>query len=310
MQTLHPCAYVKTSAAHSRYTQPARRSFSEVGGERDRGNNMCLTDLEVSLFQAMIWGFYREYGRSFAWRAIDNPYYVMISEIMLQQTQTDRVVAKYEQFIEAFPTIAHLASADLREVLGVWQGLGYNRRGKALWDNARNIVQNFSGIVPEDPAILETFASIGPNTAGSIVAFAFNKPVVFIETNIRTVYLHTFFKGQQEVRDKQLMPLIEQTLDHTNPREWYYALMDYGVHLKKLFVNPSRASAHYAVQSKFQGSDRQIRGRIIKELALSGATSKQQLFAKLGDDYERYERIIHTLVSDALVRIEGELVFI
>ena len=269
-----------------------------------------LTQQEIRLFQAMIWRFYHQYGRSFAWRHIDNPYYVMISEIMLQQTQTDRVVVKYEQFIDVFPTIAHLAAADLREVLGVWQGLGYNRRGKALWDNARKIVQDFNGIVPDNPAILETFASIGPNTAGSIVAFAFNKSVIFIETNIRAVYLHTFFKGQNEVRDKQLMPLIEQTLDQANPREWYYALMDYGVHLKKLCINPGRASAHYAVQSKFQGSDRQIRGRIIKELALGGATSKQQLFAKLGDDYERYERIVHTLVSDALVRIEDELVFI
>ncbi len=269
-----------------------------------------LTQQEIMLFQAMIWRFYHEYGRSFAWRNIDNPYYVMISEIMLQQTQTDRVAAKYEQFIDAFPTITHLAAADLREVLGVWQGLGYNRRGKALWDNARKIVQDFNGIVPDNPAILETFASIGPNTAGSIVAFAFNKPVAFIETNIRTVYLHTFFKGQNEVRDKQLMPLIEQTLDHANPREWYYALMDYGVHLKKLFINPSRASAHYAVQSKFQGSDRQIRGRIIKELALSGATSKQELFAKLGNDCERYERIVDSLVADALVRLNDDIVYI
>lgn len=262
------------------------------------------------LFQSMIWEFYRQYGRSFAWRNIDNPYYVMVSEIMLQQTQTDRVIAKYEQFIQAFATVACLAKADLREVLGVWQGLGYNRRGKALWDNARRLMQEFNGIVPDDPAILETFASIGPNTAGSITTFAFNKPVLFIETNIRTVYLHTFFKGQENVHDKQLMPFIEQTLDKGNPRAWYYALMDYGVHLKKLFANPSRSSAHYAVQSKFQGSDRQIRGRIIKELTLSGSMHKKQLFANLGNDYERYERIVQDLVRDAMMQVADDLFFI
>lgn len=269
-----------------------------------------LKKKEVALFQKMIRSFYKQYARSFAWRNIDNPYYVMVSEIMLQQTQTDRVVAKYEQFIEVFPTLAHLAAADLREVLGLWQGLGYNRRGKALWDNARKIMHEYNGIIPNDPAMLETFASIGPNTAGSIVAFAFNKPVLFIETNIRAVYLYTFFKGQNNVHDKQLMPLIEQTLDKVNPRAWYYALMDYGVYLKKLFANPSRASAHYAAQSKFQGSDRQIRGRIVKELAIVGSMSKQQLFAKLGNDHERYERVVQGLVRDALIRFDDNQIVI
>lgn len=261
-------------------------------------------------FQQMIWQFYKRYGRSFAWRMTRDPYHIMVSEIMLQQTQTDRVIPKYEHFIAAFATVDFLAQADLRDVLAVWQGLGYNRRGKALWQNAQKLMNEFNGIIPNDPAILQTFHHIGPNTAASITAFAFNKPVVFIETNIRTVYLHHFFKEQEGVHDKQLMPLIEATVDHNNPREWYYALMDYGVYLKKMLPNPSRKSAHHTAQSKFAGSDRQIRGRIIKKLTTVPSLSRCELFAYLGDKRERYERILAELIREDMVKIEDDTIYL
>ena len=181
------------------------------------------------------------------------------------------------------------------------QGLGYNRRGKALWQNAQRVMREFNGVLPDDPDILQTFAHIGPNTAASITAFAFNKPVVFIETNIRAVYLHSFFKDQENIKDAQLMPLIESTLDHINPREWYYALMDYGVYLKKQLPNPSRKSAHHAVQSKFEGSDRQIRGKILKKVIQVGALDKDALFLFLGNEHERYERILDDLIKEQMV---------
>lgn len=268
-----------------------------------------LTNWEVKQFRSLIWQFYADFKRSFAWRNSDNPYHIMVSEIMLQQTQTDRVIIKFDQFVEAFPTVSFLARANLRDVLGVWQGLGYNRRGKALWHNAQRIMQEFGGVVPDDPAVLETFAHIGPNTAASIAAFAYNKPVIFIETNIRAVYLHSFFKQQTNIHDKQLMPLIAQTLDRTDPRQWYYALMDYGVYLKKNFANPSRASAHHTAQSKFEGSDRQIRGKIVKQLTL-GSLNKQQLFGILGKEHERYEKILQGLQSDGIIKIKHEVVSI
>ena len=267
-----------------------------------------VSDQDLKAFQQVIWQFYNEQGRVFAWRNVEDPYYIMVSEIMLQQTQTYRVIPKFDQFIAAFPDINSLAQADLRDVLGVWQGLGYNRRGKALWENANRIVDAYNGQLPDDPELLETFSHIGPNTAHSIIAFAFNRPVIFIETNIRTVYLNTFFKDEKEVHDKQLMPLIEQTLDESNPREWYYALMDYGVYLKKMLPNPSRNSAHHAVQSKFQGSDRQIRGRIIKKLTQVGALSKRDLFIYLGNEQDRYERILHDLVRENMLKLVGDQV--
>ncbi len=260
-----------------------------------------LLQKDKTQFQNFVWQFYQEYGRPFAWRNVDNPYYILVSEIMLQQTQTYRVEPKFDQFIAAFADVQTLAEADLRDVLGVWQGLGYNRRGKALWQNAQRIVQEFDGKLPDDPDVLQTFAHIGPNTAASIAAFAFNKPVVFIETNIRAVYLHSFFKDQSDIKDAQLIPLIEQTLDTLNPREWYYALMDYGVHLKKKLPNPSRKSAHHAVQSKFEGSDRQIRGRIIKKLIEVGTLHKDVLLVFLGKEHDRYERILSGLVKDEMV---------
>ncbi len=262
--------------------------------------------IDFKAFIQAIWQFYEQHKRPFAWRNVDNPYYILVSEIMLQQTQTYRVAPKFEQFIAAFPDISSLAQAELRDVLGVWQGLGYNRRGKALWENAKRMVSEHNGQLPDEPEQLETFSHIGPNTARSIVAFAFNQPVVFIETNIRTVYLHTFFKDKKGVHDKELMPLIEQTLDKTNPREWYYALMDYGVYLKKVLPNPSRKSAHHAVQSKFQGSDRQIRGSIVKRLTQVGELNKQDLFACLGQDWERYERILCDLAREEMVKLVGD----
>lgn len=258
---------------------------------------------ELCSFQTFIWQFYASNKREFAWRNIENPYYVMVSEIMLQQTQTDRVINKFEQFVAAFPNVRILAEADLQDVLGVWQGLGYNRRGKALWENAQRIVQEFNGAIPDDPEILVTFKHIGSNTAASIVAFAFNKPVVFIETNIRTVFLHTFFKDKQNVHDKELMPLIAQAVDQSNPREWYYALMDYGVHLKRILPNPNKRSAHYAVQSKFEGSNRQIRGRIIKKLTQVGKIRVDDLFDSLGREHDRYREVLDGLLKDKMINI-------
>lgn len=265
---------------------------------------------QCASFKSFIWQFYKQSGRDFAWRNVKNPYYILVSEIMLQQTQTYRVEPKFEQFIDTFPTIADLAQAELRDVLGLWQGLGYNRRGKALWENAKRIVAEFNGKIPDDPEILKTFSHIGPHTAASITAFAFNKPVVFIETNIRAVYLHTFFKDKEGVKDNELMPLIEQTLDHENPREWYYALMDYGVHLKKSLPNPSRKSAHYAVQSKFEGSDRQIRGRILKKLTQVDRLDKEALLLSLGKEYERYKRILDAMCTEGMVQSENGNLFL
>lgn len=258
----------------------------------------------------MIWDYYYNEGRLFAWRNIDDPYKVLVSEIMLQQTQTHRVISKFEQWVSEFPDWISLVNASLRDVLSVWSGLGYNRRGMYLQQCAHKVVHEFNGVLPNDPDILVTFPGIGKATAASICAFAFNSPTVFIETNIRTVFIHCFFNDKKDIHDKQIMPLITQTVDYENPREWYYALMDYGVMLKKLLPNPSRKSKHHTQQSKFEGSDRQIRGMIIKCLTRYPHLSLDDLINQLKKEPARSKKIIEQMSKDGLIKIIREQVSI
>ncbi|HEV2917119.1 MAG TPA: hypothetical protein VGW78_05255 [Candidatus Babeliales bacterium] len=263
---------------------------------------------DINQFISFIWNFYRTQGRSFAWRITHDPYNILVSEVMLQQTQTYRVEPKYEQFIIELPTIQALADAQLSTVLCLWQGLGYNRRGKYLHELAKQIVMKHNSIIPDNPEQLVQLPGIGKNTAASICAFAYNKPTVFIETNIRTVFLHTFFAGQHHVPDTELLPLIEHTVDQTNPREWYYALMDYGVYLKKQFPNPSRNSKHHTKQSKFEGSDRQIRGAIIRLLTKHNKITIADLFSSITAPESRIQPIFEKLMAEGFIAIKNGIV--
>ncbi len=262
---------------------------------------MKILKKNICQFQETILSFYHTAGRSFAWRHVDDPYKVLVSEVMLQQTQTHRVIDKFEQWMTEFPSFESLAQASLRDVLSVWAGLGYNRRGMYLHQCAQRVVNEFGGMIPNDPAILVTFPGIGKATASSICAFAFNRPTVFIETNIRTVFIHFFFNDQDAVHDNQIMPLVAQTLDHGNPRDWYYALMDYGVMLKKLLPNPSRKSTHHTKQSKFEGSDRQIRGMIIRQLTDHASLATDDLISRLEKESDRCKKIIAQMCRDGLI---------
>ena len=253
-------------------------------------------------FNKQVWDFYGKNKRDFVWRqAPYDPYKILVSEIMLQQTQVGRVQDKFVKFIDRFPTVTDLAQAAFGEVLLYWHGLGYNRRALSIHASSKKIVQEFHGIVPSDPVLLQRFPGIGTNTASSICAFSFNKPVVFVETNIRAVYIHTFFSESNIVSDKELLPLIEETLDRTNPREWYYALMDYGVLIKKLFKNPSRKSKHYTTQSRFEGSERQIRGMILRLLLEHGRLTGDDLFLLIPREEKRIEQNLYALCDEGFV---------
>ncbi len=200
------------------------------------------------------------------WRTKITPYRVVVSEIMLQQTQVKRVLEKFPSFIARFPTWKKLANASTHDVLSEWSGLGYNRRALYLKRIAETITDQgrATGALPNTYESLVGLPGIGPNTAGSILAFAYNIPHPFIETNIRSVYIHFFFKNKKKVHDNQLFPLIEKTVDTDNPREWYYALMDYGAYLKSISDNPSRKSVHHVKQKPFKGSNRELRATILR----------------------------------------------
>jgi A/G-specific adenine glycosylase len=220
--------------------------------------------MNLSQFVKMVKSHFQKHGRSMPWRKEVTPYCIVVSEVMLQQTQVERVLQKYPLFIEQFPDFQTLAQAPLEKVLTVWQGLGYNRRALALKKIAATIHTTYGGYLPQSVDILKTFPCIGQATASSILVFAFHMPLVFIETNIRRVFIHHFFHSRTDVHDNEILPLIEKTLDRQTPHTWYYALMDYGSALKNKMLNPNRRSKHYERQSKFEGSQRQKRGAIVR----------------------------------------------
>lgn len=254
-------------------------------------------------FQEVVWQQGRQLYRDMPWRQDTQPYYVLVSELMLQQTQVERVRVKFAQFIERFPTIQDLAKASLADVLIVWSGLGYNRRAKFLHEAAKKIVTEFEGVFPETLEDLISLPGVGANTAGAILAYSFNHPSVFIETNIRTVYFHHFFEGQSEVSDTELRDIVTQTVDHEHPREWYWALMDYGSFLKKQGAGRLDKSKHYKKQSPLKGSVREVRGMILRQLAASDLT-EEELAAHLPDD-DRYPKALAALKAEGLVLQTG-----
>lgn len=248
-------------------------------------------------FSQQLWEYYQDHSRDLPWRdpEVDgsfDAYKILVSEIMLQQTQVNRVIPKYEAFITQFPTVHSLATATLSEVLKSWSGLGYNRRAKYLHEAAQQLI---SKPQPWNLQTLMTCKGIGLNTAAAVCVYAYNEPHVFIETNIRTVFIHHFFGDSDNVSDVEIIPLVQNMLDTRNPREFYWAIMDYGAHIKATLGNVSRASKHYTKQSKFAGSKRQLRGQVLKMLA-ENPIKASELISILND----------TRVADVLADLEQE----
>lgn len=232
-------------------------------------STMVLTASQIHTFRTTVLEYYRNHGRhTLPWRTTHiSPYHVLVSEIMLQQTSVERVTAKFLDFCRAFPSIHALAGAPQSEVISRWVGLGYNRRAVYLHRTAQEIVATYSGIVPDRREVLITLPGIGPYAAASIAAFAYDRPEIVIDTNIRSIYIEHFFPDQDKISDQELFPYIEETLYRESPRIWYSALMDYGVYLKKTVGNITQKSTQYARQSSFAGSRRQIRGAVVRMLS-------------------------------------------
>ena len=220
---------------------------------------------KIEDFRSRVWQEGAKRYRSLPWRHITDAYAVLVSEIMLQQTQVKRVLRYWQRFMERFPTVDALASAETGAVLESWQGLGYNRRALMLKRCAETCSRDFAGTLPHDYEELIALPGIGPATAAGVRAFAWNEPGVYLETNVRSVFLYEWFADEIEpVRDSRLVPLVEATCPTDRPRDWYYALLDYGAYLKSVMPNPSRKSAHHARQSTFEGSRRQKRAEIVR----------------------------------------------
>lgn len=263
----------------------------------------------IKEFKKEIYSYYVKHGRiHLPWRKTTDPYKILVSEIMLQQTQVERVIPKYKAFLKKFPTIKKLARATNSEVLALWSGLGYNRRAVNLKRAAEIIVKNYKGIFPKTKEELDLLPGVGPYTAGAICAFAYNTPEVFIETNIRTVFIHFFFKHTKKVSDKDIFLLIEKMVDIKNPKRWYSALMDYGSMLKIMYPNPSKKSTQYARQSRFKGSIREVRGSILRILLKNKKGTIRDF--KKGFDVDRVTKALEGLIKDSLIEKKGAFYFL
>lgn len=247
--------------------------------------------LDLGDFRALVLARGRELYRDLPWRRTRDPYAIWISEVMLQQTQTTRVDGRWQRWLERFPTVDALAAADAADVLDEWQGLGYNRRALSVL-RAAQAVSAAGGVMPAETAELEALPGIGPATAAGIRAFAFDLPGVYLETNVRTVFLHELYPNAESVPDRELVPLVRDTCPpnasdpEDDPRTWYYALLDYGAYLKRTVPNPSRRSRGHTRQSRFEGSHRQKRAELLRVLLAhrgdeAGGTDFETIFQEL-----------------------------
>lgn len=227
---------------------------------------------------------------------------------MLQQTGVERVEEKYTQFLTRFPDFDSLAKAPLKEILRVWKGLGYNRRALSLKNAAGKVMAEYGGTLPPATKDLLSLPGVGKATASAVQAFAFDIPSVLIETNIRRVFIHFFFEGREGVTDGEIAPLVLKTVDRKNPREWYFALMDYGTALKEKGKNPNRRSAHYRKQAPFKGSIRQMRGKVLGFLLYRPYATFSQITNHLEDENERVRECLERLVAEGFL-IEEEKMY-
>ena len=252
---------------------------------------------DIELFRQKIFEFYRLHGRSFPWRETTDRYAVMISEIMLQQTQAERVVPRFEEWLRHFPDCEHLSSASLREVLSLWSGLGYNSRAVRLHRCANLIMDSFGGIVPSRPEILKTLPGIGEYTSRSIPVFADNLDTAAVDTNIRRIMIHEFGLPE-DIGPAALQQEAEAFVPHGRSREWHNALMDYGslvLTSKKTGIRP------LTKQSKFQGSRRWYRGKLVKELINTGEMFLEEISEKYASCPWDLEEIINDLITEGVV---------
>ena len=258
--------------------------------------------MQTSQFRDTVWDFYKSQARTdLPWRKTTNPYRILVSEIMLQQTQVERVIPFYKEWTKKFPSARALADASLSDVLKVWQGLGYNRRAKALHEAGKALAGR---PFPRTREELEKLPGIGSYTAGAVLAFAYNEEVVMVETNIRTVITHHYFSKRGNVTDEEIRLILIKTLPNGKSREWYWALMDYGSYLKKNGIQLNSKKKGYTKQKTFEGSNRQARGVIVKCLTHKSATL-HTLTNMLPKRVEQLAEAVKELLAEGIIEKKG-----
>ncbi|MFW0870930.1 MAG: A/G-specific adenine glycosylase [Patescibacteria group bacterium] len=267
--------------------------------------------MQKMLFEELkqaLWGYYDTGSRNLSWRKSITPYKVVVSEIMLQQTQVSRVEQYFAKWMRDFPSWKALAGASRKDVLGHWQGLGYNRRALYLHRTACIVSNQYGGRLPRESSELVALPGIGPYTSGAIRAFAFNILDIFLETNIRTVLIHHFFEAEadQKIEEKTLLTILQSYIEYDvrareDPREFYYALMDYGAYLKKEVGNLNIKSARYNKQSRFEGSRRQLRAGILRYILENGPVLETKIVFQSKRTKEEVGELLRELEKEGSV---------
>ena len=263
-----------------------------------------MSSSRILKFRQTVWQYWKAHGRhDLPWRKTKDPYRILVSEVMLQQTQVPRVIEKYKEFLRKFPTVHALAKASLADVLKAWSGLGYNRRAKYLHDAAKAIIRDHERPYLSNAVVLDKYKGIGPYTASAVRVFAYNEPDMLIETNIRAAFIHHFYSSvlqKTAIADAALLPVVTEAAEGQDPRKWHWALMDYGAYLKRSGVRTNHRSAHYTKQSKFEGSLRQVRGTILRELH-SGSKTALTLYSLIRANKRIAGKALEGLARDGLI---------
>lgn len=255
---------------------------------------------KIEKFHEKLFTWFEKNKKDYPWRQTTDPYHIMVSEFMLQQTQTGRVVPKYEAFIERFPTLESLATAENRDVLELWSGLGYNRRAIWLKEAAQTI--HPLGEFPKTPKELKKIKGIGDYTSRAILIFTYNQDIATVDTNIRRIFIHEGF-ASQETSDKELFQIAEKLLPHGKSKEYHSALMDYG---NTILTSAKTKIKPKTVQGKFAGSNRQYRGRIVKYLTGHLMGTKAEIIKNCQVPEEKIDQILSKLEKDGLIKKEKE----
>ncbi|OGG11577.1 hypothetical protein A2Z00_05085 [Candidatus Gottesmanbacteria bacterium RBG_13_45_10] len=263
---------------------------------------MKLTKQNIQRFQSTIFRWWETNKRDLPWRHTHDPYNILVSEVMLQQTQVPRVIAKYREFIERYPTVNSLALASPGSVLRAWKGMGYNRRALYLQKAARAIVERYKGIFPRNEQELRELPGLGTYTARAILVFAFKQNVSMVDTNIRQIITHYFFNDSPQ-KEKVIQITADQLLPKGKSWEWHQALMDYGA-LKFHEVKMKRPEQSRGTTIPFKNSNRLFRGRIVDRLREEDIKERKLIdeFASLYKKDDQFIRhIIEGLMKDGLI---------
>ncbi len=251
---------------------------------------------DIHNFHQKIFQFYKKHKRDLPWRKTTDPYKILVSEFMLQQTQVSRVIEYYTTWIKKWPTIQKLANEQYKNVLQAWMGLGYNRRAMYLHNTAKVIVEEFQGDIITAIKQFEKLPGIGLYTSKAVQIFAENADIATVDTNIRRIFINEF-KIKETLSDKELFQIAKRCLPQGRSRDWHNALMDYGAMFltsRKTGIKPKTQ------QSRFKGSDRQIRGKILRMLLTENQT-EYQLNQQLRIDAERLSEILNKMLIEKTV---------